>query len=140
MEQGDSEVEVVLRQLTPWGKATPATLFYNRATRKLGVVGLKHLVFFDEVANTRFDDAETSISVLKDYMQTGKFSRGDREFSAQCSIVLGGNIDTNLERREPDGQYLPWNQRSHSPGFCFKSRIMRQKSSKSGLRTWPGNQ
>jgi ATP-dependent Lon protease len=87
------------------GKATPATLFYNKATRKLGVVGLKHLVFFDEIANTKFDDAEASISVLKDYMQTGKFSRGDQEFSAQCSIVLGGNIDTNLDRREPDPRY-----------------------------------
>lgn len=50
------------------GKATPATLFYNKGTRKLGVIGLKHLVFFDEVANTSFADAEASISVLKDYM------------------------------------------------------------------------
>jgi ATP-dependent Lon protease len=87
------------------GKATPATLFYNKGTRKLGVIGLKHVVFFDEVANTSFDDAEASISVLKDYMQTGKFSRGDQEFSAQCSIVLGGNIDTDLELRQPEGRY-----------------------------------
>src|SRR6266446_3768661 len=87
------------------GKATPATLFYNKASRKLGVIGLKHLVFFDEIANTRFDDAEASISVLKDYMQTGRFSRGDQEFSAQCSIVLGGNIDTNLELQRPEGRY-----------------------------------
>ncbi|HOC57647.1 MAG TPA: BREX system Lon protease-like protein BrxL [Verrucomicrobiota bacterium] len=87
------------------GKATPATLFYNKASRKLGVVGLKHVVFFDEIANTRFDDAEASISVLKDYMQTGKFSRGDQEFSAPCSIVLGGNIDTNLELRQPEEGY-----------------------------------
>jgi ATP-dependent Lon protease len=87
------------------GKATPATLFYNKASRKLGVVGLKHVVFFDEIANTRFDDAEASISVLKDYMQTGKFSRGDQEFSAPCSIVLGGNIETNLELRQPEARY-----------------------------------
>jgi ATP-dependent Lon protease len=87
------------------GKATPATLFYNKATRKLGVVGLKHVVFFDEIANTNFDDAEASISVLKDYMQTGKFTRGDQEFSAPCSIVLGGNIDTDLEKRSPATHY-----------------------------------
>jgi ATP-dependent Lon protease len=87
------------------GKATPATLFYNKATRKLGVIGLKHLVFFDEIADTDFNDAESSISVLKDYMQTGKFSRGDQEFSAQCSIVLGGNIDTDVGRREPESRY-----------------------------------
>ena len=87
------------------GKATPATLFYNKATRKLGVVGLKHVVFFDEIASTRFEDAEASVSVLKDYMQTGKFSRGDQEFSAQCSVVLGGNIDTDIERRQPASRY-----------------------------------
>jgi ATP-dependent Lon protease len=87
------------------GKATPATLFYNKATHKLGVIGLKHVVFFDEIANTQFEDSEASISVLKDYMQTGKFSRGDQEFSAPCSIVLGGNIDTNMERREPEDIY-----------------------------------
>jgi len=87
------------------GKATPATLFYNKASRKLGVIGLKHVVFFDEIANTRFEDAEASISVLKDYMQTGKFTRGDQEFSAPCSIVLGGNIDTDLEQRQPEPHY-----------------------------------
>jgi ATP-dependent Lon protease len=87
------------------GKATPATLFYNKASRKLGVIGLKHVVFFDEIASTRFEDAEASVSVLKDYMQTGKFSRGDQEFSAQCSIVLGGNIDTDLEHHQPESRY-----------------------------------
>ncbi len=86
------------------GNPTPATLFYNKASRKLGVVGMKHVVFVDEIANARFDD-EASISMLKDYMQTGKFTRGDQEFSAPCSIVLGGNIDTNLERRQPAEGY-----------------------------------
>src|SRR3989442_14824202 len=87
------------------GKAPPATLFYNKATRKLGVIGLKQVVFFDEIASTRFDDAEASVSVLKDYMQTGKFSSGDQEFSAQCSVVLGGKIDPDVEQRRPEGHY-----------------------------------
>lgn len=78
------------------GKATPATLFYNKGTRKLGVIGLKHVVFFDEIANTRFDDAESSISVLKDDMQTGQFSRGDQEFSgnAETSYRPTGDNET----------------------------------------------
>ncbi len=38
-------------------------------------------------------------------MQTGKFSRGDQEFSGQCSIVLGGNIDTDVERSQPADKY-----------------------------------
>lgn len=83
------------------GASSTPSLFYNKASRKLGVIGLKHLVFFDEIAHTNFDD-EASISMLKDYMQTGKFTRGDQEFSAPCSIVLGGNIETNLELRQPE--------------------------------------
>jgi ATP-dependent Lon protease len=68
------------------GKATPATLFYNKATRKLGVIGLKHVVFFDEIASTRFEDAEASVSVLKDYMQTGKFTRATRSFQPNAPL------------------------------------------------------
>src|SRR5215468_5189316 len=77
------------------GKATPATLFYNIATRKIGILGYRHVIFFDEIANTRFGDPEATISVLKDFMQTGRFSRGPLEFSSQASIVLGGNIETD---------------------------------------------
>src|SRR5262249_44520828 len=87
------------------GKATPAKLFYNKATRKLAVIGLKQVVFFDEIASTRFDDAEASVSVLKDYMQTGKFTRGDQGFSSQCSVVLGGNIDTDVAQCQPATHY-----------------------------------
>ena len=109
------------------GKATPATLFYNKASRKLGVIGLKQLVFFDEIANTRFDDAEASISMLKDYMQTGKFSRGDQEFTAPCSVVLGGNIDTNLELRQPDTDTCT----------CFRSCHLNCKTLRSSTASTP---
>lgn len=87
------------------GKTTPASLFYNQATRKLGILGQKDVVFFDEIANTSFSDPDATISVLKDYMQTGKFSRGNQEFSAQASIVLAGNIDVDADRKSPSGQY-----------------------------------
>ncbi len=39
------------------GKATPATLFFHGATKRLGVVGTKHVVYFDEISKTKFDDA-----------------------------------------------------------------------------------
>ncbi len=88
------------------GKTTPATLFYNLASRKIGILGYKDVIIFDEVANTRFTDAEATISVLKDYMQTGRFSRGPLEFTSQASIVLGGNIDTDIDKKQPSSHYL----------------------------------
>jgi ATP-dependent Lon protease len=87
------------------GKATPATLFYHGAARRLGVVGTKHVVYFDEISKTKFDDADASISVFKDYMQTGVFTRMGQEFRASASIVLGGNIEVDLKARQPSGRY-----------------------------------
>lgn len=87
------------------GRATPATLFYNLATRKIGILGYKDVIFFDEIANTRFADPEATISVLKDFMQTGRFSRGRQEFSSQASIILGGNIDTDIAQKAPTDRY-----------------------------------
>jgi len=88
------------------GKATPATLFYNLASRKIGILGYRDVIYFDEIANTRFGDPDATISVLKDYMQTGRFSRGPLEFSSQASIVLGGNIDTDLAKKKPLERYV----------------------------------
>jgi ATP-dependent Lon protease len=87
------------------GKATPATLFYNIASKKIGILGYRDVVIFDEIASTSFTDPDATISIMKDYMQTGRFSRGPLEFSAQASIVLGGNIDTDMEKRLPIDRY-----------------------------------
>jgi ATP-dependent Lon protease len=88
------------------GSASPATLFYNQATRRIGILGQKDVVYFDEIGSTRFSDPEATVSVLKDYMQTGQFSRGPQAFTAGASIVLGGNIDTDLARKAPARHYF----------------------------------
>ncbi len=87
-------------------KATAASLFYNSNTRRVGILGIKDVVLFDEVAHAEFDDALTTLSTLKDYMQTGHFSRLGQEFSAHASIVLGGNIDCDVAERRPARRYL----------------------------------
>ena len=84
------------------GKATPATLFYHGAAKRLGVVGTKHVVYFDEISKTRFDDADASISVFKDNMQTGVYTRLGQEFRASASVVLGGNIEADLNSTVTD--------------------------------------
>jgi ATP-dependent Lon protease len=88
------------------GKTTPAILFYNQLTKKIGILGQKDVVFFDEIANTSFTDPDATISVLKDYMQTGRFTRGGLEFTAQASIVIAGNIGTDMEKKKPSDYYL----------------------------------
>src|SRR5712691_6799892 len=92
----------VYRETTPYailisgGQTTVANLFYNMSTRKVGLVGLWDLVAFDEIAGIQFDD-KTAVQILKDYMESGSFSRGREEISADASIVFLGNINQPIE-------------------------------------------
>jgi len=90
------------------GSATPATLFYHKGARKMGIVGQRDVVYFDEIANTKFAEGDATINILKDYMQTGKFSRGDQEFTSGASIVLGGNLDLDDSGTKPHLKYEHW--------------------------------
>ncbi|HKM56511.1 MAG TPA: BREX system Lon protease-like protein BrxL, partial [Isosphaeraceae bacterium] len=85
------------------GKTTPASLFINNATGKVGVVGSRDAVIFDEIANTDFTDPKALVSIMQGYMQDGKFSRGKKEILAFASIVLVGNID--IQARLPHEKY-----------------------------------
>jgi ATP-dependent Lon protease len=86
------------------GKSTPATLFYHKARKRVGIIGVKDVVVFDEVAREgegepKFD-AET-IDTLKMFMQSGQYTRDNIEFTSSCSVVLGGNISADTEKRTP---------------------------------------
>ena len=92
----------VYREISPFsilisgGKTTVANLFYNLATNRIGLVGLWDAVAFDEVAGIHFDD-KTAIQILKDYMESGSFSRGREEIPADASIVYVGNINKQVD-------------------------------------------
>jgi len=75
------------------GKATPAQLFINLNTGKIGEVGTRDSVVFDEIANTDFTDPRAFVSIMQGYMQDAKFSRGKKEILAFASLVFAGNID-----------------------------------------------
>ena len=75
------------------GKATPASLFINLNTGRVGLVGTREAVVFDEIANTDFSDPRATVSIMQGYMQDAKFSRGKKEILAFGSIVLVGNLD-----------------------------------------------
>jgi ATP-dependent Lon protease len=75
------------------GKVTPPSLFINLNTGKVGLVGTRDTVVFDEIANTDFTDPRTMVSIMQGYMQDAKFSRGKKEILAFGSIVLVGNLD-----------------------------------------------
>jgi ATP-dependent Lon protease len=75
------------------GRTTPANLFVNLATRAVGILGTRKVVVFDEIAHTTFGDSDATISTLKDYMESGQFSRGSITFTADASLVYTGNLE-----------------------------------------------
>lgn len=92
------------------GSTTPATLFYHKGLKRLGIIGQRDVVYFDEIGRTRFTDTDATINILKDYMQTGQFTRGDQEFTSAASIVLAGNIEIDTENGipKPSERYAHW--------------------------------
>lgn len=77
------------------GQTTVANLFYNMGRRQVGLVGAWDVVAFDEVAGISFKDRD-GIQIMKDYMNSGSFTRGKSEVAAYASMAFVGNID-NVE-------------------------------------------
>jgi ATP-dependent Lon protease len=93
----------VYRELSPYaqlvsgGSTTVPQLFVNNSTGKIGMVGLWDVVAFDEVAGVKFN-AEDGIQLMKDYMESGSFSRGGSgELSGTASMVFNGNVNQSIE-------------------------------------------
>jgi ATP-dependent Lon protease len=93
----------VYKEITPYaillsgGQASVPQLFINNTTKKIGLVGNWDTVAFDEVAGIHFKDKE-GIPILKDYMESGSFSRGSSgEMTGSASIVFNGNINQSIE-------------------------------------------
>lgn len=82
--------------LVSGGQTTVANLFYNMASKKVGLVGLWDTVAFDEVAGITFKDKD-GVQIMKDYMASGSFARGREEKSASASMVFVGNINQSVD-------------------------------------------
>jgi ATP-dependent Lon protease len=85
------------------GKTTPANLFVNLSTKQVGIIGTRKVVVFDEIAHTTFGDEDATISTLKDYMESGQYTRGSLAFAADAGLVFTGNLD--VEGNQPHPKY-----------------------------------
>lgn len=85
---------------------TVAGLFYNKIKRAVGILGLKDVVCFDEITTNNIKIPTEVINMLKDALNSGKFTRDNLEFTTQASVVFIGNTNINnnhfLLRGMPD--------------------------------------
>lgn len=94
----------VFKELTPYavvisgGQGTVAKLFVHGSTGKVGAVGQWDAITFDEATDRLFKERD-AIPLMKDYMESGSFSRAGAggEITGSASIVLNGNINQPVE-------------------------------------------
>lgn len=94
----------IYKEITPYallisgGQGTVAKLFVNNSTGRVGSVGEWDAVCFDESTDKIFKDRD-AIPLMKDYMESGSFSRGGKggEITGPASIIYNGNINQPVE-------------------------------------------
>lgn len=74
------------------GKVTAAVLFYNLATTTPGLLTQYDLVVFDEAQTISFDNPGEVVGVLKDYLESRRYTRGRQLATADAGMMLLGNI------------------------------------------------
>jgi ATP-dependent Lon protease len=88
-------------RLIAGGRVSPATLFYNIATKTLGEIGLRDCVVLDEISKLTFSNSEEMVGKLKDYMVDGFLERGPKKAHARASLVFMGNVESGSSTPSP---------------------------------------
>lgn len=94
----------VFKELTPYavlvsgGQGTVAKLFVHGGSGKVGAVGQWDAICFDEATDKIFKEKD-AVPLMKDYMESGSFSRAGAggEITGVASIILNGNINQPVE-------------------------------------------
>lgn len=101
------------------GKTSPAVLFYNKNTSRPGLITQYDVLVFDEAQTISFANPDEVVGILKDYMESGKFTRGNKHASSDCGIVFLGNVEIG-EDGYPTDQILF----NHLPDFLRKAAFI----------------
>ena len=115
----------VFREISPYcilvsgGETTVPSLFVSMVGRgRIGLVGLWDAVAFDEVAGLEKLSNAAAVHILKDYMESGSFSRGREVINANASLVFVGNIDFDIENiMRTSHLFIPFPEQMQDPAF-----------------------
>lgn len=86
----------VYSELSPYsilmssGHTTVSNMFYNMASRRIGLVGRWDCIAFDEVSGITNSTGDM-VQIMKNYMANGSFARGTDAISSDASIAFEGN-------------------------------------------------
>jgi len=88
--------------LVSGGKASVAKMFVNNANGQRGLVCQFDVVCFDEVSGISFDQKD-GVNIMKGYMESGEFSRGQESIRGFGGVVMVGNFDVDVSHQQRIG-------------------------------------
>ena len=86
--------------LVSGGKVTRAKLFFDKAKQQNGIIKNHDFTVFDEIQTIVFQEPAEIQAALKSYLESGKTTIDNNEFSSECGLMLMGNIPLS-ENKEP---------------------------------------
>lgn len=92
--------------LVSGGKVTRAKLFYDKQKQQNGILKNHDFTAFDEIQTIEFQEPAEIQAALKSYLESGKTTIDNNEFSSECGLMLMGNIPLNAERRPINYRYF----------------------------------
>lgn len=85
--------------LVSGGKVTRAKLFYDKQKQQNGIIKNHDFTVFDEIQTIVFQEPTEIQAALKSYLESGKTTIDNNEFSSECGLMLMGNIPLNEHKR-----------------------------------------
>ncbi len=84
----------------PGGKLSAPTLFFNSASKRLGLIPRYDVVVIDEVQKIHTDTAGEAMAALKMYMESGRYRRATGDMgTSEAGFIILGNITIGPDRR-----------------------------------------
>lgn len=92
--------------LVSGGKVTRAKLFYDKQKQQNGIIKNHDFTAFDEIQTIEFQEPAEIQAALKSYLESGKTTIDNNEFSSECGLMLMGNIPLTADRRPVNNRYF----------------------------------
>lgn len=84
--------------LVSGGKVTRAKLFWDKQKQQNGIIKNHDFTAFDEIQTIIFQEPSEIQAALKSYLESGKTTIDNQEFSSECGLMLMGNIPLNEDK------------------------------------------
>ena len=84
--------------LVSGGKVTRAKLFYDKQKQQNGIIKNHDFTVFDEIQTIIFQEPAEIQAALISYLESGKTTIDNNEFTSECGLMLMGNIPLSANR------------------------------------------